>query len=408
MKNALLLSLFLPFFLSAQTTSTLYGLARNFNPAQVYLASMQPGTGVVTEISPSSIAPGYSLTPLSAIDPVNNKFYFSVGGPYMLSVDLNSGLADTVTLNIPPGTYLDQMQYNCSDSSLYGIYRQVTPPELYLAKVNANTGACTIISPTSVAQSFSLTAKSTIDPVNGIFYFIAGSNNGVILTGVDLTTGLTVSQTGISFTGPGEHFDMLTYNCNDAIMYGISRSSTQPAIYPATINPTTGVVTNLSNTSMGLGILANGMSEINPFTNVFHFFNGSFQSYDLATGNVLPTPALSFSSPPGNIYFDMIARDNCKCFLSNPTLGTAETEGIKPMRVFPNPTASGTTVSFSFPALKENAVMEVVDVNGKTVLSMNLASQVSNVTLNDIGLAPGIYQVYIPGNSTGRFIIETY
>lgn len=405
MKNALLILLFLPTFLKAQTTSTIYGLARNFNPAQIYLASMQPGTGVVTEISPSSIALGYSLTPLSAIDPVNNKFYFSVGGPYMLSVDLNSGLADTITLNIPAGAYFDLMQYNCSDSSLYGIYRTVTPPEIYLATVNTNTGACSVISPTSVAQSFSLTAKSTIDPVNGIFYFVAGSNNGVILTGVDLATGLTVSQTGISFTGPGEHFDMLTYNCNDAIMYGISRSSTQPAIYPATINPTTGVVTNLSNTSMGQGILVNGMSEINPFTNAFHFFNGSFQTYDLTTGNVLPTPALSFSSPPGNIYFDMIARDNCKCFLSNPGVGIAETAGVKPMRAFPNPAVKGATISLSFPALKENAILEVVDVNGKTVLSMNVAGQASNILLSDIALAPGIYQVYIPGVATGRFII---
>jgi hypothetical protein len=405
MKSAILVLLFLPAFLKSQTTSTIYGLARNFNPAQIYLASMQPGTGVVTEISPSSIAQGYALNPLSAIDPVNNKFFFSVGGPFLFKTDLSSGLPDTLALNIPTGSYFDLMQYNCADSSLYGIYRTVTPAELFLSKVDVNTGGCTIISPVSVGQSYSLTAKSTLDPVNGVFYFIAGSNNGVILTGVDIVTGLTVSQTGISFTGPGEHFDMLTYNCNDGIMYGISRSSSQPAIYPAIINPVTGVVTNLSNTSMGQGILANGMSEINPFTNVFHFFNGSFQSYDLTTGNILPTPALSFSSPPGNIYFDLIARDNCKCVLSNPSLNIAEAEGVTPMRVFPNPAATGTMVSFSFPALKENAWMQIIDVNGKSVFAANVTRQTSNITLNDIQLAPGIYQVYIPGVSSGRFII---
>jgi hypothetical protein len=248
MKKLLLTLFLLPCLLKAQSISTIYGLARNFNPAQVFLASMQPGTGVVTEISPASISQGYALNPLSAIDPVNGKFYFGVGAGLMLSVDLVTGLADTLVLNIPFPSYFDLMQYNCADSSLYGLYRTSSPAECYLAKIDVTTGNLTTISPASVASGYSLNAKSTLDPVNNIFYFSPGSN---ILMGLDLVTGLPVVQSTVTFSGPGQFFDMMTYNCDDGIIYGVNRTSSPAALYPATINPSTGLVTNLSNTSMG-------------------------------------------------------------------------------------------------------------------------------------------------------------
>ena len=357
---------------------------------------MQPGNGVVTEISPSSIAGGFALNPLSAIDPVNEKFFFGTGAGTLLSVDMNTGLADTIVLNINFPANFDLMQYNCGDSTLYGLYRTSSPAECYLAKADPATGQVTIISPSSIAAGYVMNAKSTLDPFNNIFYFFPG---GGIIMGLDLNTGLPVMQTSITFSGPGQFFDLMAFNCNDGGIYGIARANSPAALYPARLNLSTGVVTNLSSNSLGQFIVLNAMSEINPFANVFHFFNGtSFISFDLANGNVLASPTLSFSSPPGNIYFDMIARDNCKCILSNPNLSIAETEEIKPMHIFPNPATAGTTVPFSFPTLKENVVMEVVDVNGKTVLSMNVASQVSNVTLNDVGLAPR----YLSGFHSGR------
>jgi hypothetical protein len=341
MKKLLFFLFLLPTLLGAQTLFTLYGLARNFNPAQVYLSSAQPGSGVVTEISPASIAQGFVLNPISAIDPVNQRYYFSPGVGTLLAADLNTGLTDTIVLNIPFNAYFDLMQYNCADSTLYGIYRTSSPAECYLAKADVTTGQVTIISPNSIAAGFSLTGKSTLDPFNNIFYFFSST---VAITGLDLTTGLPVVQTNLSFSGPGQYFDLMSYNCDDGIIYGISRSSSPAAVYPARINPTTGLVTNLSNTSMGQGISGTAMSEINPFAGVFHFSNGSsLVSYDITTGNVLASPSLSFSSSPGNIYFDMIARDNCKCVLSNPntSAGLESTPRQLELKVFPNPLKTG-------------------------------------------------------------------
>ena len=402
MKKLLLTLFLLPCLLKAQSISTIYGLARNFNPAQVFLASMQPGTGVVTEISPASISQGYALNPLSAIDPVNGKFYFGVGAGLMLSVDLVTGLADTLVLNIPFPSYFDLMQYNCADSSLYGLYRTSSPAECYLAKIDVTTGNLTTISPASVASGYSLNAKSTLDPVNNIFYFSPGSN---ILMGLDLVTGLPVVQSTVTFSGPGQFFDMMTYNCDDGIIYGVNRTSSPAALYPATINPSTGLVTNLSNTSMGQAILVNAMSEINPLANVFHFFNGAFVTFDLATGNVLPTPPLSFSPVPGNIYFDMIARDNCKCALSNPNVGVNEITAQQ-FQIFPNPVDEGASLTMSFSATQKDRLLQIFNIQGQLISQQEVSAGSTFSLISTENLAPGYYYASMDGGLPAKFIVQ--
>jgi hypothetical protein len=397
MKKLLLTLFLLPCLLKAQSVSTIYGLARNFNPAQIYLATGQPGTGAVTEISPASIAQGFMLNALSTIDPVNERFYFSPGAGTLLSADLNTGLTDTIILNIPFTAYFDLMQYNCADSTLYGLYRTSSPAECYLAKADVNTGQVTIISPSSVATGFSLTGKSTLDPFNNIFYFFSST---VSVTGLDLTTGLPVVQSNISFTGPGQYFDLMSYNCNDGIIYGISRNSSPGAIYPASLNVITGVVTNLSSTSMGQGISGTAMSEINPFIGVFHFSNGnSFVSFDIVTGNVVASPTLSFSSSPGNIYFDLIARDNCKCVLSNPSVGAEEAPGQRGLKAFPNPLTQGENLFVELESELQASRITVLDATGKVVSQRSEQRTSTQISVNTSGFESGLYILLVEDES---------
>ncbi len=402
MKKLLLALFLLPCLLQAQNTSTIYGLARDFNPAQIFLARMQPGTGVVTEISPASISQGYALNPLSAIDPVNGKFYYGIGPGVLLSVDLVTGLADSLVLNIPFPSYFDLMQYNCADSTLYGLYRTSAPAECYLAKIDVNTGTLTTISPSSVAAGYVLNAKSTLDPVNNIFYFSPATN---ILMGLDLVTGLPVTQSTISFSGPGQFFDMMTYNCDNGIIYGVNRTSSPAALYPATINPTTGLVTNLSNTSMGQAILVNAMSEINPFSDLFHFFNGAFVTFDLVTGNVLPTPPLSFSPVPGNIYFDMIARDNCKCVLSNPNVGINEITAQQ-LQVFPNPTETGGLLTLRFKEAQQDRTLLIFNMQGQLITQQEVSAGSVFSLISTANFAPGCYYASMEKGSPVKFIVH--
>jgi hypothetical protein len=53
----------------AQVSNTFYGLARKNTPAnEIFLATVNPTTGVVTNVSPSSLSPIVNLTG-AALDP---------------------------------------------------------------------------------------------------------------------------------------------------------------------------------------------------------------------------------------------------------------------------------------------------------------------------------------------------
>ncbi|MGL5891158.1 MAG: T9SS type A sorting domain-containing protein, partial [Bacteroidia bacterium] len=186
----------------------------------------------------------------------------------------------------------------------------------------------------------------------------------------------------------------------------VNRSSSPAALYPAMVDPATGVVTNLSNNSMGQGISLNAMSEINPFANAFHFFNGvTFVSFDLSTGNILASPTLSFSPVPGNIYFDLIARDNCKCVLANPNLSVAETRGQSPVRVFPNPVGAGQPIQLVFPAQQERVELQVFDLTGKLIYTEILAPGVDNHLISETEFAAGMYTVSVGTMTPTRLVI---
>jgi Secretion system C-terminal sorting domain len=393
--------LWLPGF--AQGPFTVYGLARNNSPAQLYLASLQPGIGLVTEISQSSIGQFFALNLFSAIDPVNDLFYYGPGSGVLYAVNMNTGITtDTVNLNLPAGTNFDMMQYNCADSSLYGIYSSGSPSGLYLAKVDLSTGQITVISPNPVASQSVLNAKSTIDPFLNVYYF----QDLVSLKGIDLTTGLIVSQVPVSFSGPGQYFDLMTFNCGDGKIYGVNRVFNSPALYPAWVDPATGVVTNLSNTSMGTFLVLNAMSEINPFAGVFHFFNGtSFVSYDINTGNILASPQLTFSPSPGNAFFDLIARDNCKCVLSNPNAVVSEIS-TQQIKLFPNPVESGTTLTIQFNIAQNDRLLQVFNMQGKVIMQQEVGAGAAFSLISTENLSAGCYYASMEGGAPAKFIVH--
>jgi hypothetical protein len=192
----------------------------------MYLATINELTGTITEISPSSIGSGFSLSG-SAIDPHQMVFYYSIG-TQLIGLDMyNGSIFSNPTLTYPNGgQYFDNFTYSCADTSLYGLvrtnyYSQVYDPQtmlttqvfdsaaVHLGKVDAMTGEVTKISNQSIGiTSFSLNGSSTIDPINMIYYFISGSGNGLSIYGVSLQTGLVVSQSPISNTD-ALYFDMM-------------------------------------------------------------------------------------------------------------------------------------------------------------------------------------------------------
>jgi hypothetical protein len=264
--------------LSAQSQlgNTMYGLARSSNPAAVYVATMDPVTGIATNISQTPVSSSINLTG-AALNPYTNQFCF-FGDNGLKSIDLTTGqITNTATINNPNGAgYFDLFRLNTSDSLMYGLSRRnVTNPQtgvvtgtMYLATIDANTGTISEISPTSIGQGFAYSG-SAIDPHQMVFYY----SNGSQLVGLDMYTGGIFSNPTLTFPNGGEHFDNFTYSCTDTTLYGLVRTNYYSQFYdPQTMITTqvfdsasvhlgkvdamTGEVTKVSTQSIGVNSLS--------------------------------------------------------------------------------------------------------------------------------------------------------
>jgi hypothetical protein len=212
--------------------STIYGLARRSTtiaPGQVngelYLASINPATGVITQISPQSVGQMYTVQGC-AINPHEMVYYYSNQGK-IIGLDLYNGqVYSNQTITFPEGgLYFDNYTYNCADTSIYGIIRvtTTTPIECYLGKINPQTGVATRISQQPLPyNAYTINGSSTIDPINGIYYFSGQLlQGGYAVVGVSVTTGLVVSEHLITPLGPlssSLFFDLLRHpsDCYEA------------------------------------------------------------------------------------------------------------------------------------------------------------------------------------------------
>jgi hypothetical protein len=219
--------------------STLYGLARRFytdpitseSNGEVYLAKINTTTGVISQISPTSVVQGYALAG-SAINPYEMVFYFSTGSN-LIGLDLYSG---EVYRNLPiqnfDGIVFDNFSYSCSDTALYGLIRKnyfstefdsiigfpieiLDSATVRLGKINLTTGDISIVSPYSIVSGgYSLNAGSTIDPSTNTYYF----SNGYQLIGVNIFTGIATTSPILNFE-EGMYFDLMRNfgDCRNAL-----------------------------------------------------------------------------------------------------------------------------------------------------------------------------------------------
>ena len=400
----------------SQLGNTMYGLARTTNPAGVYIASMDPVTGIATNISQTSVSSSINLTG-AALNPYTNQFCF-FGDNGLKSIDLTTGLiTNTATINNPNGTgYFDLFRINTSDSLIYGLSRRNIPnPQtggligaMYLATINEITGTITEISPTSIGQSFALSG-SAIDPHQMVFYY----SNGSQLVGLDMYNGSIFSNPTLTFPNGGQNFDNFTYSCSDTTMYGLVRSNYYTPVYnPVTgmttqvfdsaavhlgkVNAMTGEVTKISTQSIGVSSFSvNGSSTIDPVNLIYYFISGSgtgltIYGVSLQTGLVVSQGTISNA---GALYFDMM-RIQTDCFESYPTrlnpgsVNLVEST-INRIKTFPNPFNTELTIESD----EDLQSYELFSANG-----MKLCSEIISGTkakLNTETLSEGIYYLNI-------------
>ena len=428
-KIFILIAIFVAAKVQAQISNTFYGLARKNTPNnEIFLATINPSTGVVTNISPTSLSPIVNLTG-AALDPYNNNYHF-VGYNQMKTINLSTGLeTNSVVINNPiANSYFDNFRFNNSDSTLYGlarryIYDSVTMTgygEVYLSTINTTTGTISQISPNSIGQGFAL-AGSAIDPYQKIFYYSTGTN----LVGVDMYTGLVYSNPPISIPAGGTNFDNFAYSCIDTALYGLIRTNyfsyeydslimdtiktlDSTAIHLGRINPSTGVVTKISPTKLDQGgYTLNAGSTIDPSTMTYYYNNGyQLVGVSLLTG--LKVSQQIINNTNGQFFELMRIQSNCyeayKPIRQNAPASVTSSLKQNNIIIFPNPTTGMIELKNSNAVVK----IEIFDMIGKLLLTQKINSMNQKVDVSKLQTGNYLLKAYSKSNQfdVSKFVKE--
>ncbi len=190
----------------------------------------------------------------------------------------------------------------------YGL--NFTTGQLRMAEVNVSNGALNIInqSPTSPDQFES--GVCDIDPINNRYFYVRG---GAIYT-VDISTGNVLHSAGITSSAPinaSAPFTNLAYNWRDSTLYGLQRYGGW--MWLASLNPTTGVSTVISQTATSQAMYQSGVADLDPFNRRYFYVNSNrLLSIDLDDGSVI-TNAFLFNpngavAPITNIAYNWITQ----------------------------------------------------------------------------------------------------
>ena len=307
--------------LAAQVDNTMYGLYQILNPPSFQLASLDPITGQISTIGSATLSNTVNATGAS-LNPYNQTYSYQDEDSW-LTLNLQTGaILSDVALTLPnTNSYFNNFKFNTADSIMYGLYSQVTfdpltgisSGDLRLATCDLSSGMVNIISPNSVAESYTMSG-STIDPFLMVYYF---ESEGKFM-GLDLYNGQIYSQPTITLSNPGSFFGDFAYSCADTSIYGLVMQNGVKAL--GKINPQTGVVTELPTVLNYDNFVMNSGGAIDPVNLVYYFQTLDTTSQikmvglSLLDGSVVSE---SYISSNGN-YFIMYRIQN-ECYDANPS-----------------------------------------------------------------------------------------
>jgi hypothetical protein len=445
--NKIILSLFLIYvstMIFSQDDSLLYGVVRKnyyslqtdpfdpsfeyevFDSATVKLGKLNPNTGFVENISETGSSMAVNLTG-AALNPYTNSYLF-FGGFKFITMDMNTGTtSQEVTLFNQNGeSYFDNFRFNNSDSTIYGLARRnfydaeqnFTTAEMFLAKLNSETGEIQQVSQNSIGQGFAYTG-SAIDPFQMVYYFSKGDE----IVGLDMYSGEIYSSFPIDFA-QGKMFDNFTYSCADTALYGLIRQNFYTTVFDS-LNPgwgtqtldstsiklgriktNTGIIEEISVTSLEAGGYSiNASSAIDPNTMTYYFSTGNnIIGVSMVTGEMIHNNPLNFED---GSFFDLMRSFN-NCINATKSRTNAETastleDNENPTSIFPNPASTEITIAFSNPV--QGAEIRCINQVGLTVACHTNFSG-NSLRMPCDHLAPGIYYLLIQSSDNNEIKCE--
>jgi hypothetical protein len=384
----------------------MYGLQQMTNPPSFKLASIDPMTGQINTIGTSVLSTLVNAAG-SALNPYNQTYSFQDEDSW-LTVDLQTGnvLSDVmVTLPNSNGNF-NNFRFNAADSNMYGLYSQViTDPltgfvnlDLKLATCDLSTGLVNLISPNSVAQSYTMSG-STIDPYLMVYYF---ESEGKFM-GLDLYNGQIYSQPTMTVAGDGSFFSNFAYSCADTSVYGLIMQNGVKAL--GKINPQTGVVTALPTQHNFDNFVMNTGGAIDPINLVYYFQTMDTTAQIKLVGLSLLDGSIatqSYTSPIGD-YFTMY-RIQSECYQATPSrlnpMNHVKEMTDFTMNIHPNPAQDMLYLSANMVV----DVVELLDLFGYVIERYSPNSM--NLQISVGSLLNGIYYLKMSSNESSH--IERY
>ncbi|MEY4803546.1 MAG: hypothetical protein RL331_59 [Bacteroidota bacterium] len=316
--SALIVFLSLPAISHSQLGSIMYGLHRQMNPSTVSLVEIDPSTGVMTPVGNQVLSTTVNSTGVS-LNPYELSYSYQDDNSWLTLSVLDGSVISDVTVNLPSATGdFNNFRFNTADSIMYGLYSQVSydpntgqySGDMRLASCDLSTGLVSLISPSSVATSYTM-AGAVINPHLMVYYFISEGK----LRGLDIYNGSIFSNPTITIPSGGDSFDNFAYNCGDTTMYGLIMQNGVKCL--GKIDAATGIVTPLP-TLLNLPNYIMNAATIDPITGVYYFETMSNTGVVLMGLSLIDGSIVSQIEISNGSYFDMFRIEN-DCFEAFPT-----------------------------------------------------------------------------------------
>ena len=340
----------LPSFSFGQLGNIMYGLHRQMNPSSVSLVEIDPSTGVITPVGNQVLSTTINTTGVS-LNPYEMSYSYQDDDSWLSLSVLDGSILSDVTVNLPSATGdFNNFRFNTADSMMYGLYSQVTynpvtfqySGDMRLASCNLSTGLVSLISPSSIATSYTM-AGAVINPHLMVYYFISEGS----LKGLDLYNGSIFSQPLITIPSGGDSFDNFAYNCGDTTMYGLIMQNGVKCL--GKIDAATGIVTPLA-TQLNLPNYIMNAATIDPLSGIYYFETMSNTGVVMMGLSLIDGSVVSSVEIPNGAYFDMFRIEN-DCFEAFPTrfnpAAHLNTQQQTALEFGPNPFSSFVVVKLS-------------------------------------------------------------
>lgn len=192
--------------------------------------------------------------------------------------------------------------------TMFGLYRQMSPPSVSLVSMDPTTGVITPIGNQVLSTTINLSGVS-LNPYN----FSYNYQDGDSWLSLSLLDGTILSDVTVTYPNATGDFNNFRFNTADSIMYGLysqvvfnpTTGTYSSDMRLASCELSTGLVTLISPTSITSNYTMAG-SAINPHLMVYYFITeGKLRGLDLYNGTVFSDPVITI--PSGGNSFDNFA-----------------------------------------------------------------------------------------------------